>query len=477
MIEYVIEGRMAVIIGCSEDEEELYIPEFINDLPVGKIQAHSFYDAPNLRKVVFPKNLKLVGEYAFASCKKLREVIFEEGIESIEDWAFISCNIETVSLPMSLKMVGENAFMGNVCKSDVNDFLEAKDIVLRNKNTRPKNAAIFPIQLLESISNITRDIIVEKATYYESQIDAVKDEEVDQTSLDLPFLFDKDEFIIAVALKDSYDKLSLEVSRESLRLIGKYDDENPDFLVIRLDIMSNDRNVGEAVFKTPFLENIKCRILEQIDVENENTKYLRVSISVESYGSGNLSREYAMNIFRDLDGKYFTQFKNHLISKEVYNEIRATIENIALDTLKSFLKQISYAPALTYIISVFQTLMNDGEYINRDELGRFICNKLYIIYDSMGTYESFLDVCYNIEDGLKFLEEFTKMSYKDIKQRYNLYIQDDEGTELKEEDLEYFKNQFSDFEENYNLYSEFLEYIYKVMKSINQDFELRTYQE
>ncbi|MBE6137475.1 MAG: leucine-rich repeat domain-containing protein [Erysipelotrichaceae bacterium] len=477
MIEYIIEGKMAVIIGCSEEEEELYIPEFINDLPVGKVQAHSFYDAPNLRKVVFPKNLKLVGEYAFASCKKLREVIFEEGIESIEDWAFISCNIETVSLPKSLKMIGENAFMGNIAKADVNDYMEKKDIISRNKNARPKNAAIFPIDLIDNLSNVTKEFIVEKSTYYETQIDFEKSKDIDETSLDLPYIFDGNEFLIGIALREPSEKLSLQVSKESQRVLGKYDDENPDFLVLRLDILSNEKFVGEVVFKSPFSEKIRCKIIEEMSVENENTKYLRVVASLDSYGSGNISREFAMNMFRDLDGKYFTQYKNHLLTKNQYNEIRDTIGNVALDTLKSFLKQISYAPALSYIISVFQTIMSDGEYIGKEEFQRYIGNRLYVIYDSMGTYESFVDVCYNVSDGLKFIEELTGMNYDEIKQRYGLYIQDAEGFELNDEDLEHFKNQFSDFEENYNLYSEYLDYIYKVMNSLNQDFEMRTYQE
>jgi len=121
--------------------------------------------------------------------------------------------------------------------------------------------------------------------------------------------------------------------------------------------------------------------------------------------------------------------------------------------------------------------MSDGEYIGKEEFQRYIGNRLYVIYDSMGTYESFVDVCYNVSDGLKFIEELTGMNYDEIKQRYGLYIQDAEGFELNDEDLEHFKNQFSDFEENYNLYSEYLDYIYKVMNSLNQDFEMRTYQE
>lgn len=477
MIEYVIEGRIAVIIGCSDDEEELYIPEFINGYPVGKIQAQSFVECPKLRKVVFPKTVKLIGEYAFASCKKLREVIFTEGIETIEDWAFISCNIETVELPKSLKMVGENAFMGNVAKADINDFLEKKDIITRTKVVRPKNAAIFPMGLIDNLENITSDLIIERATYYETQIDSVKTKDIDTTSLDLPYVFDGNDILIGIVPKEPCSKLGIEVSKETRRLLGKYDDEDPDFLVLRLEITSGGLPIGEVVFKSPYLENISAEVLEEYSVDEGKVIFLKVACGLDSFGSGNISREYAMNIFRDLDGKYFTQYKNHLITKEAYNEIRDSIEEVAIDTLKGFIKQVSYAPSLTYIISLFETLMSDGEYIGQEDIQRYIGNKLYVIYDSMGTYESFENVCYDISDALKFVENLTGMTYADIKQRYGLYIQDDEGAELDDSDIEYFKGIFKDNEVNYNLYSEFLEYMYQVIDKLNQEFSMRTYQE
>ena len=42
MLQYEIEGKIAVITGCSATDTEIEIPEYIESCPVGKIASKSF---------------------------------------------------------------------------------------------------------------------------------------------------------------------------------------------------------------------------------------------------------------------------------------------------------------------------------------------------------------------------------------------------------------------------------------------------
>ncbi len=64
---------------------------------------------------VYPgKNLKTIGDYAFASCNKLNPIALPEGLESIGDYAFASSSLTgSVKLPESLTYLGDYAYASN----------------------------------------------------------------------------------------------------------------------------------------------------------------------------------------------------------------------------------------------------------------------------------------------------------------------------------------------------------------------------
>ena len=49
MLQYEIEGKIAVITGCSATDSEIEIPEYIESCPVGKIAPNSFNKISYLR--------------------------------------------------------------------------------------------------------------------------------------------------------------------------------------------------------------------------------------------------------------------------------------------------------------------------------------------------------------------------------------------------------------------------------------------
>ena len=70
-----------------------------------------FYQCKNLKKVVLPSNLKVLGEGAFTDCTALEEVVLPSTLEEIEWSAFCYCNsLKSILIPASVKIINQTAF-------------------------------------------------------------------------------------------------------------------------------------------------------------------------------------------------------------------------------------------------------------------------------------------------------------------------------------------------------------------------------
>ena len=77
---------------------------------VAIIGDRAFYDA-KLRTVTLPNSLRAIGQSAFAGCKNLADVALPEGLEVIKDTAFRDCeSLAELTLPSTLLEVGARAF-------------------------------------------------------------------------------------------------------------------------------------------------------------------------------------------------------------------------------------------------------------------------------------------------------------------------------------------------------------------------------
>ena len=91
----------------------LYIPDSVEIIGKG-----AFYQNPYLAATNFPANLKYIGDYAFGDCQgvmfgDLGMTVIPEGCEYLGECAFRNCNmILTLSLPSTLKQIGNYAFKG-----------------------------------------------------------------------------------------------------------------------------------------------------------------------------------------------------------------------------------------------------------------------------------------------------------------------------------------------------------------------------
>ena len=478
MLQYEIEGKIAVITGCSATDTEIEIPEYIESCPVGKIAPNSFNKQARLRRVTFPRTLRLIGEYAFAGCKNLKEIFFSEGLETIEDWAFISCDISEVILPTTIKSIGDNAFMGNTVKRYIDDFISSNKKLKQTKEGRRDNMTIFPIGLLDSIDNITNDIITDRAKYHYGLIDGYDSGIINFDQLDIPFVFDQDEFILAIYSQSTKSDFKINVSIDTKKKMGLYELSDPDFLDMRLVITAGKETLGELCVKTPYLEDAEF-IIEDIIQKSDrgNIYFLKVKANLSCFGNANPDSEFKFNIFDELKGKFLSQYQRSLISEAVYNDIIAQIEFEALDTLKSYLSQVIGSPIMSYYFEMYEALMNDPEFTEKEKLQKYNDMNLRNIYQTIGSFETFQEACFSFEKAIAYFSRITGLKKDELIEKYEYYLRDDEGNELSINDMKAYKEVFVENEYNFTLYADYLNYMYQLMSRMNQEFSMRTYQE
>lgn len=75
----------------------------LSDLEIEKIPPETFVYRKNLKKFIFPKNLKTITKFNFINCPKLEEVILPNNLETIEDNVFINCGNLKLNIPENVK--------------------------------------------------------------------------------------------------------------------------------------------------------------------------------------------------------------------------------------------------------------------------------------------------------------------------------------------------------------------------------------
>ena len=84
--------------------ETVSIPEGVTEIP-----AQAFSTTGNLKNISLPSTLKVIGENAFASCG-VEELTLPEGLETIEACGFLGAHLREFIAPAGLKTIGNSAF-------------------------------------------------------------------------------------------------------------------------------------------------------------------------------------------------------------------------------------------------------------------------------------------------------------------------------------------------------------------------------
>ena len=89
--------------------EENSISRFILGTEVERIPNYLCYGMTNVEEITLPSTLKSVGESAFMNCS-IKEIIIPENVDSIYSNAFRGCKISEVTIPEGVTYVGAGAF-------------------------------------------------------------------------------------------------------------------------------------------------------------------------------------------------------------------------------------------------------------------------------------------------------------------------------------------------------------------------------
>ncbi len=115
-VRYRIENGEATVledISSGRSRTALALPVRLGGAPVVAIAGDAFVYRASLRSVTLPASLRTIGDGAFAGCTALEEVSLPPGLRLIGSDAFALCErLSSVRLPEGLETLGEGAFDG-----------------------------------------------------------------------------------------------------------------------------------------------------------------------------------------------------------------------------------------------------------------------------------------------------------------------------------------------------------------------------
>lgn len=102
--EFLIVGD-GILLAYNGGDSHVTIPEGVK-----KIAPYAFYKHNGLISVSLPDSLKEIGEAAFSGCTNLEDVFGGTGVEVIKDRAFYECPLQTVKITEAVQSIGLLAF-------------------------------------------------------------------------------------------------------------------------------------------------------------------------------------------------------------------------------------------------------------------------------------------------------------------------------------------------------------------------------
>lgn len=104
--DFLISG--GVLAAYRGDSAEVIVPEGVRIIAAEAFAGHS-----EIETVSFPDSLRVIGEAAFEDCTGLREIHLNQGLEQIKDRAFCGAAASGVTIPVTVRRLGLKAFEGS----------------------------------------------------------------------------------------------------------------------------------------------------------------------------------------------------------------------------------------------------------------------------------------------------------------------------------------------------------------------------
>ena len=114
------EGVLTEVNGISETNNEVIIPNEVNNIEVKEIKKELFLNNTYIEKLVIPETVTTLGYKMCYGCTNLKEVTLPDNISVIPDYAFEKCTLlEKVNIPQSLVQIRNDAF----AESGIKEFV------------------------------------------------------------------------------------------------------------------------------------------------------------------------------------------------------------------------------------------------------------------------------------------------------------------------------------------------------------------
>lgn len=102
---FEVDSESKIIVKYLENESHVNIPDGIERI------ADGVFKNKKLSSISVPHSLREIGNYAFFGCKNLTSIELLNGLEKIGDYAFKDCKkLSNVEIPTSVIRIGKNAF-------------------------------------------------------------------------------------------------------------------------------------------------------------------------------------------------------------------------------------------------------------------------------------------------------------------------------------------------------------------------------
>ena len=120
--EYKIVDNEVTIITYLGTDEEVVVPDKIEECPVTALGDYSFSTNGVLRSVVLPGDLLTLGARCFYQCTNLVNIEIPEKVTTIGRYAFGGCiRLQTINIPAGVEEIGERAFVNSSATIQVDE--------------------------------------------------------------------------------------------------------------------------------------------------------------------------------------------------------------------------------------------------------------------------------------------------------------------------------------------------------------------
>ena len=129
--EYEIIDGSSVITGYTGSSADVLVPTEIGGAPVTKIGSYAFEAEYDITSVTLPDSIVIIGEGAFMDCSSLTEINIPSAVEGIDRGAFVACtSLGSITIPESVKYIREEAF--TACEAMTSCNIENPDLAYEN---------------------------------------------------------------------------------------------------------------------------------------------------------------------------------------------------------------------------------------------------------------------------------------------------------------------------------------------------------